>query len=118
MSETETIKKKEQKQLSIEEAVELLLPICKSWRKVRKEFAEMLNHCYQNMDMNDFKKLFDKIGCSIRTWYNFVEEFGYTLKCVNQAESHRLNAHLHSKEILHHIDVSPNGKDVIHKTLF
>ena len=36
----------------------------------------------------------DGLKVSVVSVGDGYEEFGYTLKCVNQAESHRLNAHL------------------------
>jgi hypothetical protein len=72
-------KKKKLKTLSIIQAVKILKPIVKKWKKQDKETALKMYEIYKKCDFGDWVKILDRLKFPKRTWYDWCDHYKFKL---------------------------------------
>ena len=85
---TEQIFKK--KKLSVKEAVKLLQPFAKNWKRIDEETAEKFHQVYLDCEHGIWKYVLEGLGIPNRTWYFWLEKYNLDVKQPHPEGSHKI----------------------------
>ena len=83
--------KENKKKLSVKEAVKLLQPFAKNWKRIDEETANKFHDVYLECEYGIWKYVLEGLGINNRTWYRWLEKYNLNVKQPHPEGSHKID---------------------------
>ena len=84
------ILKEKGKKLSVKEAVKLLQPFAKNWKRIDEETARKFHDVYMETEFGLWKYVLEGLNISNTTWYRWLKKYNLDVKQPHPDGSHKI----------------------------